>query len=294
MEQITEIRKIPVRDRNSHKGDFGRVLILAGSQGMVGAACLATEACLRTGAGLVTLGIPKSLLPIVQAKLTCAMTKGFSETFEQTFHENALDEILSFAQKIDVIALGPGISQHPSTQKLVHQLMLHWNKPLVLDADALNNLVSHADLLQQRTGITIITPHPGEFGRLTQKTSSEILENKIDLAGEFSRGHRCIVVLKFARTIVTDGAHFFINTTGNPGMATGGSGDVLTGVIAGLLAQNFSAWEAASIGVWAHGCAGDLAANEIGEMGLIASDLIPQLPKVWKTLQQVFYNKTAK
>lgn len=322
MQQIINLPCIPRRDRQAHKGDFGRAFILAGSQGMAGAACLATQGCLRSGAGLVTLGVPYSLMPIVSCRLTCSMTKGLYETESQTLSEAALSEILDICDKMDVVAIGPGLGQHISTQNLVQKLVPQIKKPLVIDADGLNAIAKSKEVLLQRDFPTILTPHPGEFIRLcpdsanlfrshhkhstsgaenfaehlppldtsraenlNTQTDSQIFSQQLTVASQFAKQYNCIMVLKLAKTIVTDGYQYYVNLTGNPGMATGGSGDVLTGVITGLLAQKFDCFQAVQMGVWCHGYAGDFAARDFGEIGMIAEDLLLRLPQALHHLQ---------
>lgn len=320
MAQLSAIPKLAPRNRHAHKGNFGRVFIIAGSQGMTGAACLTTEACLRSGAGLVTLGLPCSLLPIAASKLTCAMTKGLLETETQCLSEEAFQDIVETCKKMDVVAMGPGLGLHPSTQNLVHRLVTQIQAPLVIDADALNALAHFPEVLLQRTSLTILTPHLGEFVRLcpeaarlleqrhpsesapihpptasaVEQDEDQNLSLRLSLAQKFAQQYHCILVLKTARTIVTDGTQYYVNHTGNPGMATGGSGDVLTGILAALLGQHLqdaashqylTSFQVAQIGVWAHGAAGDWVAQEIGEMGMMASDLLPKLPLVFRSLQ---------
>ncbi len=253
---------------------------------MAGAACLASNACLRSGAGLVTLGVPASLLPVVGSQLTCVMAHPFPETQEQSFSASGVEEILSMAQKMDVVAIGPGLSQNSDTQRMVQKLILDLPVPVVLDADGLNALAKNIEILQERKFPAILTPHPKEFSRLTGLSISQIAEKKVDIASQFAEKYRCTVVLKFAPTIVTDGSRFSINTTGNPGMATAGSGDVLTGVIAAILGQKFSPFDASQLGVWAHGYAGDICAQEIGEIGMIASDILLKLPLAFQYHQK--------
>lgn len=286
MREILSLPPMPFRNPFSHKGDYGRILVLAGSRGMTGAACLASNACLRSGAGLVTLGVPCSLLPIVGAQLACVMSYPFPETQEQSFSSSGVKEILDIAEKMDVVVLGPGLSQNADTKKMVQEILRHLQLPVVLDADGLNALAQNIEILTQRKFPTILTPHPKEFSRLTKLSMSAIAENKMDIAGEFASKYQCTLVLKFAPTLVTDGERFFTNTTGNPGMATAGSGDVLTGVIAALLGQKFSPFEASQLGVWAHGYAGDLCAKEIGEIGMIASDILLKLPLAFQYHQK--------
>lgn len=284
MEEIRQIPLLPRREKFSHKGDYGKVLVIAGSQGMMGAACLAAEACLRAGAGLVTLGVPESLLPVAAIKLTCVMTRPFPETGEHSFGGNAADAILQAAESMDIVALGPGLSQHPDTVGMVCSLVPRLNKPLVIDADGINALAGHTEILRERRADTVLTPHPGEFARLLGEKIGRLEEARLDITSGFAREHRCVVALKFAPTLVVDGDRYYLNTTGNPGMATGGSGDVLTGVIAGLLAQKLTPFAAAQLGVYIHGWAGDIACRKKGEVGMIASDILECLPDAFLTM----------
>ena len=284
MKAIEQIPVLPRRRGDAHKGHFGRVLILGGSQGMLGAACLAASACLRSGAGLATLGVPKSLANVAAAKMTCVMTKPFSDTPAQSFSSLALSEIIEFAAPMDVVAIGPGLSQNPDTQKLVRELVSALAKPVVIDADGLNALVAEVDILKKREAPTIITPHPGEFARLARCRIGDLSNDRLDKAAQFAIEYKCVVVLKFAPTIVTDGKCYYYNTTGNPGMASGGSGDVLTGVITALLAQRLYPFAASQLGVWVHGRAGDIACQDKGEIGMIASDIVAQLPYAFQTV----------
>lgn len=282
MQEIFTIPRLPRRVVDSHKGDFGKILILAGSQGMTGAAWLTTFAALRSGAGLVTLGLPQSLLPIVATLLPCAMTHPFAETKAQSLSLSALAEILSVADSCDVVALGPGLGRYPDTQALVLKLVAALAKPLVLDADALFPLTNRLDLLQERKFPTILTPHPGEFSRLTGLSIAEIRKDRAKVAHDFARAYPVTLVLKGAGTIVTEATQVYTNKTGNPGMAKGGSGDVLTGMIAALLGQKLSSWDASVLSVYLHGLAGDLARNEMGETAMIASDIISKLPAAFE------------
>ncbi len=301
MRKIAEIPYLMPRRRDAYKGDFGKILILAGSSGMMGAACLTTEACIRSGAGLVTLGVPASLLPIAMTKLTCATVLPFPEPEpvrtengwrnipQGVFGKLALDSILTAAREFDVVVLGPGIGNDYETIEMVCQLVPALDKPLVLDADGLNAIALHTSLLAARQAPTIITPHPGEFSRLTGCGIDAVKKNKVEYAAEFAKIYNCVVALKTVPTIVTDGEQYYQNLTGNPGMARGGSGDVLTGVIAALLGQKMQPFQAAVLGVYIHGLAGNLARDAKGEIGMNAEDIVECLPKafIW---QPVSYN----
>ncbi len=257
----------------SHKGDFGHLLVLAGSVGFTGAATLSCEGALRVGTGLVTLGIPQSLNEILEVKLTEAMTLPLPETEAQTLSLKALSVIEQRMERYTAIAMGPGLSTHPETCQFVRQVIEKSEVPLVLDADALNCLAGGP--LDFSGKKVILTPHPGEMARLLGTTSQEVQKNRVGIAKELAMKANCVVVLKGARTVIADKeGHCYINPTGNPGMATGGTGDVLTGMIGGFLAQGYSPLWAGSIGVFLHGLAGDLAREEWGEDYILATDLI--------------------
>ena len=267
------------RSRDSHKGDFGHVFILAGSRGLTGAAALCSNAALRSGAGLVTLGIPASLNSIMSRKLTEVMTISLAETKEGTLSLKAEGDILKKIKTSDVVVLGPGLSQYPETQKLINRLILKIGKPMVMDADALNAISKNTGALKKIKSRFAVTPHPGEMSRLINKSMEYVKNNRLIVAKKFSHDYNAVVVLKGAGTVVAapDGK-YYINTTGNPGMATAGSGDVLTGIIAGLLGQRLNMFNAARLGVYIHGLAGDLAAKDKGEIGLIAGDILEKIP----------------
>jgi NAD(P)H-hydrate epimerase len=265
------------RASDSHKGDYGRVLIVAGSRGKTGAAHLSALAALRSGAGLVTIATPGSCQATIAALGAEYMTEWCEETSDATLAFEAVDRILEF--DADVIALGPGIGRHPSTAALVHALVERAGVPLVLDADALNAFVGEPDRLVGRDGVDIIiTPHPGEMARLTGLSVEDVQAQRLDVARDFATTHKLHVVLKGHRTIVAapDG-QAFVNLTGNPGMATGGTGDVLTGMIAAWFGQLLDAEAAAKLAVYLHGLAGDLAEADEGEVAMIATDIIERL-----------------
>ncbi|TET36011.1 MAG: NAD(P)H-hydrate dehydratase [Planctomycetota bacterium] len=267
------------RQRGSHKGDFGRVLIVAGSPGLTGAAYLAGKAAARTGSGLVTLAVPSDLNAILEAKTTCIMTLPVPEQVGGFFTPKSLNRVLEFAGSCDAVGLGPGIGRNPITREFVLGLVEKLDKPTVIDADGLFHLAEKLDVLKSAKGPRILTPHPGEFRMLSGKETGEIQEKRQDVAKEFASGHNVICVLKGHETVVADGDKVYVNKTGNPGMATGGTGDVLTGIIVSLLGQGLSPREAASSGVYLHGLAGDISAKSKGEHSMIASDLLDSLPE---------------
>lgn len=271
---------LPERRLSAHKGTFGHAGIIAGSVGKTGAAALAARAALRIGAGLVTVATPSSVNDVLEAKLLEAMTLPLPETKARTLARSGLDRILAFIQARTAIAIGPGLSTHPETVELVQSLMKHLDRPSVLDADALNALAGRASLLTECKTPPILTPHPGEMARLeTDATTQSVNADRIGTARRFARERGAFVVLKGARTVIArpDGL-VAICPTGNPGMATAGTGDVLTGMIVGLLAQGVPPWEAACAATYFHGSAGDLAARQLGQAGMLASDLIAQIP----------------
>ncbi len=285
----SEIREIlPKRRKDAHKKDFGHVLILAGSSGMTGAASLTCQGALRVGAGLVTLGIPESLNTIMEVKITEAMTLPLPETDEKSLSAKGIDKILDFIErrKVDVIVIGPGLSTNRSTGKLVKKILDKVDLPCVVDADGINSLASEATLAKAKAKI-IITPHPGELARLLGKKAEDIQRERIGYALEFSEKNNLVCVLKGYQTLITKGEDVFINPLGNPGMASGGSGDVLSGMIGGLVGQlrllgsgrKNNLLPAAMCGVYLHGLAGDLARREKGEMSLIASDIVEKIPQ---------------
>ncbi|HIE27492.1 TPA: NAD(P)H-hydrate dehydratase [Candidatus Poribacteria bacterium] len=273
-------RLMPPRPRNSHKGTFGHLFVIAGSVGLTGAAVLASEAALRIGAGMVTLGIPKSLNPIMEEKLTEVMTIPLPETDSQSLALKAKSKIFDFLERTDVVAIGPGLSRNPQTIELIHQLSAEIKLPKVIDADGLNALSEKRELLNQLDSQTILTPHPGEMARLLDCSPGEVESDRIDVAQQFAGKYGLTLVLKGVPTVVASASgEIHINSTGNPGMATAGVGDVLTGVIAGLLAQGLKPVDAAVLGAYLHGLAGDIAAEKVGKSGLIAGDVLNMLPK---------------
>ena len=273
----------PPRRLDSHKGDYGRLFIIAGSLGMSGAALLAAKGALRTGAGLVFLGVPSSLTSVVESAVLEVIAKPLTESKKGFIGLKAYSFICEFSKQVDALILGPGLSRNRETERLIRELIKVLDKPLVVDADALNALSVHLDVLLQRKAEMIITPHPGEFARLLKKSVEEIEKEREKLTLEFARRYKLTVVLKGYGTVVSSAkGEVYVNHTGNPGMATAGMGDVLSGMIGSLLARGFSCFEAAKLGVYLHGLAGDLSAQEKGEEGMIASDLIEMIPEAIK------------
>ncbi|MFA6142705.1 MAG: NAD(P)H-hydrate dehydratase [Candidatus Omnitrophota bacterium] len=279
------IKKFPKRIPDSHKGDYGHVLVIAGASGYTGAAYLTSQAAILSGSGLVTLAIGRSLYNLMAAKLTEVMVKPFFETKDYSLSLLAEKELIAFMGKCNVAAIGPGISRNKETQNLVRNIVSKIDKPMVLDADGINALVGHPDTLKDIKGNTVLTPHPGELSSLTGKSVEEIQKNRKDIALKFASEYNTVLVLKGHETVVTEpGGEYYINETGNPGMATAGSGDVLTGMIASFVGQGLDPFTAAILGVHFHGLAGDLALKEKGALSLIATDILNKLPDVLKTL----------
>lgn len=273
------------RAPNSHKGNYGHVLIIAGSPGKTGAAILAAEAAQRIGAGLVTVAVPRSLNQIFETRLTEVMTLPLTETNDQTLGIKALDQLLEFAGRCQAIVIGPGSSTHPQTSEVIRQIIREVAAPCIVDADALSAFIGKTKMLardehQRICSPLVITPHPGEMGRLLNLSSGDVLQNRIGIARQFATEHQVWLVLKSARTLIADPlGKIAINTTGNPGMASGGSGDVLSGLIGGLMAQGNHTGEAVCGAVYLHGACGDQAAQSCGERFLSATDLIRAIPE---------------
>lgn len=275
---VVDVPKLPPRAADAHKGTFGKVLVVAGSVGMSGAAVLAGTATLRGGAGLVQVATPEPVGPLVASAQPCLMTVWLPADRRGRLSRAALPELLALARSATAVVLGPGLGQSLDLLILVPTLLEQVARPVVLDADGLNALSTHTEILNRREAPTVLTPHPGEFARLTGLDTKAVQADRRNVALEFARRHRAVLVLKGAGTLVTDGRRLYTNTTGNPGMATGGSGDVLAGLLGALLAQGVEAFDAAVLGVYLHGRAGDLARDEVGETSLIATDLLDHLP----------------
>lgn len=274
------------RKLDAHKGDFGHIFILAGSPRYSGAAVLCAASAMRSGAGLVTLGIPKGLnSAVIKIKPLEVMTLPLAQTAEGNLSLTAYPSIIKFARGADVLVLGPGMGQEDSTARLIRKLVSKLEKPLIIDADALN-AIAHDLLVLQNPGrkdtnsIRILTPHYGEMSRLSNVPIGALRLKPKEIAKQFAKKYKAVVVLKGHKTIVADFAqNVYTNTTGNPGMATAGSGDVLAGMIGAFLGQGLSAFNAAKFAVYLHGLAGDLAAKEKTQPGMIASDMIDKIPE---------------
>ncbi|HEB13059.1 MAG TPA: NAD(P)H-hydrate dehydratase [Actinobacteria bacterium] len=278
---------LPKRRPATHKGECGRVLVIGGSVGMTGAVAMCSQAALKIGAGLVTLGIPESLNHILEVKLTEVMTKPLPETPERTLRAKALDIILEMAPRADVVVVGPGMSTHASTATLVQQLVTSIENPLIIDADGLNALAPKPDLLSKRPGPTVLTPHPGELGHLLGVSPSMIQSDRLSWAEAASNDWKVTVILKGARTIIAGGDCLHVNPTGNPGMATAGTGDILAGMLAGLVAQGLPPYPASVLATYLHGLAGDIAVKYRTELALVATDLLHYLPAAIKEIEAI-------
>ncbi len=272
------------RANDGHKGRYGHVLVVAGSTGKTGAAALASLAAARTGAGLVTLAGPASLNPVLEAKVTEVMTEPLPESDPGYLDEEALNRVLELAGGKSVLALGPGITDRKGSRRLVRALVEQAELPMVIDADGLNSLAAETAVLKKARREIVLTPHPGEMARLTGLTTEQIQADRLGAASSFAAEHGVIVVLKGYRTVIAapDG-RLFLNTTGGPHMASGGMGDVLTGMVAGLIAQGLTPLDAARLGVFVHGLAADKAAAAKGPVGILASDLLAWLPGLWSS-----------
>jgi NAD(P)H-hydrate epimerase len=277
-----KVPRLRPRDPNSHKGTYGRVLIVGGSRGMTGAVGLAGMAATRGGAGLVTVAVPDTCLETVASYDPCFMTVPLAADEQGRLVADAAPELSQRAAQSTAIGIGPGLSRSPGVTHVVTHVYKRFAGPMVVDADALNALASRPTRLAGAGGPRIITPHVGEFCRLIgeELAPDACRERAQALAAE----QQLIVVLKGHHTLVTDGSHHYENRTGNPGMATGGAGDVLTGVITALLGQGLSPLDAAVLGVHVHGVAGDLACDEVGEISLIATDILEYLPDAFQQL----------
>ena len=267
---------LPLRKRDTHKGDYGKILLLCGSRGFTGAAALAARGALRTGAGLVYLAVPESIYAIEAVKLTEPVVLPLQED-EGTLCADAIPKIAELLPRMDAVLFGSGSGVSRGTEEVLLFLLKHCECPLILDADGITLAAKHKDILRDRRAATILTPHDGEFARLSPPDMP-----RAEQTAAMARELGCIILRKGYRTLITDGMDCWENRTGNPGMATGGSGDVLSGVILSLLGQGLSPLTAAAAGAWLHGAAGDLAAEKWGEYGMLPGDLVDELPRLLK------------
>lgn len=274
-ERVLDI--LPNRNMTAHKGNFGRILLLCGSRGYTGAAYLAAMGALRTGAGLVYLGVPESIYAIEAVKLNEPIVLPLPDEDGQ-LAAAAVDEIRTLLLKMDAVLIGPGLGQSKGTLAVLKTVLREFHGPVVLDADGINLLAQHKFLLRGRTAPTVLTPHEGEFVRL----AGDIGTDRRSAAEKLARELGCIVVLKGHGTIITDGVTSYRNPTGNPGMAVGGSGDVLAGMVSSLLGQGIVPLEAAAAAAWLHGAAGDRCAEKLGQYAMLPTDLLEELPRLMK------------
>ena len=287
-QKITTIPRLTPRPADAHKGDFGKVLIVGGSRGMIGAPSLTANAALRSGAGLVRVAIPETIQLTVAQLTPCATSIPLAEDEQGCLSHQALNDILNALEDNNVLALGPGLGQPNELAELVLAVVTQCDKPMVIDADGLNNLAAVGGKALELGSSAVLTPHPGEMQRLWRAClREEIPAQRTAQAEKLAQYTGSVIVLKGANTVVTDGQSTYINETGNPGMASGGTGDVLTGIIAALLARQgngaMTTLEAAVLGVYIHGRAGDLAAAVMGQTSLIATDLLDWLVQAWET-----------
>lgn len=268
---------LPDRNAYAHKGNFGKILLLCGSRGYTGAAALAAMGALRSGAGLVYLAVPESIYHIEATKLTEPIVYPLPDE-NGMYSKDVIPAIDSMLKNKHAVLIGPGMGISSATSEVLKYVLTHFEGPVIVDADGITLLQAHKDVLRRRTAPTVITPHEGEFIRIGGTIAPDRTTAAIQLAKELG----IIVVLKGHHTIITDGSTCYRNLTGNPGMATGGSGDVLAGIITSLIGQGIAPLAASACGAWLHGAAGDICADEIGQYGMIPSDLLHVLPRLLK------------
>lgn len=286
MRVVTEVPRLARRRPDVHKGDIGRILIVGGCSGMAGAPCLAANAAFRAGAGLVRMAVPETILNTcsILAPLATGTPLPASGVGSLVGTRFVLERLLNLAEDNDVLVVGPGLGREPATAALIRELVAGSTKPVVLDADGLRALGPNPHIAPEVADRLVLTPHPGEFAALTGSDTRTVQSDRKAAAAEFVRTTGTVLALKGHQTVVCDRNRLYVNTTGNPGMATGGSGDVLAGVIAALLGQKLAPYDAAVLGVCVHGLAGDIAAKKKGEVSLIATDIVDHLPDAFRTL----------
>ncbi|HEX2938535.1 MAG TPA: NAD(P)H-hydrate dehydratase, partial [Ruminiclostridium sp.] len=279
--------KIPSREKNSNKGSYGKVLCICGSLGMAGAAYLCASGALRSGAGLITVLVPKSVYVPVASKLNECMVYPLESTEDGSISHNSYEFIIKKAESASAIIVGCGLSQNPETQQLIREIVVNAKCPIILDADGINAFNGHIDLLRTSSAELILTPHPGEMSRLCGKTIEQIQQSRLDTARSFAAENGLTLVLKGANTIIAakDG-RAFLNPTGNPGMAKGGSGDILAGMIGSFTAQGMMPIEAACCGTFLHGLAGDKAAEKLSQYGMIPTDMLMEVPQIFREMSR--------
>ena len=273
----TVLSYLPDRKPESHKGDYGKLLLLCGSRGFTGAAYLAAMGALRSGAGLVYLAVPESIYAIEAVKLNEAIVLPLPDE-GGGLSPAAVSEILALLPKMDAVLIGCGLGQGEGALRAVRTVLENFSGPVVVDADGINLLAKHMDILRERHAPTILTPHAGEFSRLGGDSTGD----RVAEATKFARESGCILLLKGHETVITDGKETYVNQTGNPGMAVGGSGDLLSGILVSLLGQGIEPLTAAACGAWLHGKAGDLCAERMGQYGMLPTDMVEVLPRLLK------------
>jgi len=275
------------RKRDTHKGTYGHILVVSGALGKTGAAVMAAKSALKMGAGLVTVATPESCLPLVARPVDELMTEPLAETAEKTISNSALPRVLELLKGKDALLLGPGISAHPSTAEFIFSLLPKVKVPMVIDADGLNIIAGRPDVLKSLKAPAVLTPHPGEFARLVCRSTADVIAKRLELVPAFTAEHNVYLVLKGYKTLIAapDG-RILINPTGNPGMATGGSGDVLSGMIVSELIQDKDVLWGTAGAVYVHGLAGDFAAEKLSEKFLTAGDIIKYLPRALKAMRE--------
>ena len=271
------LRLLPDRAQDAHKGSFGRDLLLCGSRGFTGAAALAARGALRSGAGLVFLGVPESIYEIEAVKLDEPVVFPRPEEGGKLCAA-AIDDLKKRLPSMDAVLIGPGLGQSEGVLEVVRWVLASAACPVILDADGINVLAQHRNILRGRSAPTILTPHAMEFSRI----GGDLTLDRQTAAVRLARDLGCIVLLKGHETVITDGSACYLNQTGNPGMAVGGSGDVLSGIITALVGQGIAPLEAAACGAWLHGAAGDLCAESLGQYAMLPSDLLEALPRLLK------------
>jgi ADP-dependent NAD(P)H-hydrate dehydratase len=287
MKTITELPRLEARKPDAHKGHFGRVCVVAGSLGMSGAAAMTARSVLRSGAGLARVAVPRGILATIASIEPCCTLVPLDEDRDGRIASSAVTAVLEASTQNDVMAVGPGMGVAPGCKAVVEALIARPGLRMVVDADGLNNLAGIPDWPSAVKASMVLTPHPGEMSRLWRSVYRELSPaDRIKLAHKLATKSNTVVLLKGHGTVVADAKRVYVNTTGNPGMATGGSGDVLTGVIAALMGQGLEPFEAAVLGAYVHGMAGDIAAQTVGEVSLMATDIIEALPKAFRTLEK--------
>lgn len=275
------------RDRYGHKGNYGKICIIGGSEGMLGSVYMSGLAAFRTGSGLVYNMVPRGISDLLQIKAIEQIVISIEDEGKKHFSKASINPMIKRVNDFDALAIGPGMGRHPDNLKIIDAVLESFKGHLVIDADGLNALALDKSVLLKAQKRPILTPHLKEFERLVDRPIKEIIKNKKEIAQNFARKYNCILLVKGADTLITDGSVYYLNNTGNPGMATAGSGDILTGIIASFLGQGYNDLLSARLGAYIHGLSGDLTREEFGEAGMIASDMIVNISKAIKALQEI-------